>query len=83
VSDKATVLAIAPYRDEDRIRDLMAKNGYSIPVVLAKNSVFSAYGSVRLPALAVLDQNGATVKTVFGPVSLLRLSRMLDDLTGG
>jgi thioredoxin-related protein len=77
------VVAVAPYGDEAGIRDLFAEKGYSLPVVLAKNSVFGDYGVRGVPTLAVLDQNGATVQSVVGPVNVLRLSRILDDLAGG
>jgi hypothetical protein len=77
------VLAVAPYGDESGIRSLMAEKGYSLPVVLAENSVFSSYGVRGVPTTAVLDQNGAVVQTVAGPLNLLRLSRMLSDVTGG
>jgi hypothetical protein len=61
----------------------MASEGYSLPVVLAQNSVFGTYGIRYVPTLVVLDKNGDLAQTVSGPVSLLQLSRMLDDLTGG
>ncbi len=77
------MVAVAPSSDEAGIRELMAGEGYSLPVLLAQSSVAAEYGVRGVPTLVVLDENGAVFQKLSGPVSLLRLSRILDDVTGG
>lgn len=65
------------------MRTLLAKGGYSFPLLLDHDGLLSKYGVRGYPTLVVLDQQGAVARTVVGRINFLRLSRLVDDLNGG
>ncbi len=69
-------------KDKAAMLRLMADGGYTVPAMVDDAGLGRSYGLRYVPSLVVLDQRGATATSVVGEIDVLRLSRILDDLTG-
>jgi hypothetical protein len=77
------MVVVTPAGKLSGMQELMAKGGYSTPVLAATSNFISHYGVRGYPTLVVLDEQGAVADTIVGKINFLRLSRVLDDVTGG
>ncbi len=80
-SDRAQVFVVIQSKDTDML-DVMAEGGHLVPVLIDRAGITRELGVHYTPTTVVLDRDGAPVKTLSGPADPLRLSRILDDLTG-
>jgi hypothetical protein len=81
-SGQATVLVVMQPKDKGAMLKELADGGYSVPALVDGAGVAKEFGVRYVPTLVVLDREGQPFQTVSGPVDLLRLSRLLDDVTG-